>query len=388
MLNKLRLLTPGPTPLPEEVRLAMARDMIHHRKAEFLPIMGQVREGLKYLFQTSQEVMPLAASGTGAMAAAVSNLFSPGEKVLCVEGGKFGERWSEICAMQGQTPLRLPVEWGRGVDPQAVKQALDADASIAGVCVQASETSTGVLHPVKELAKVTAGRNTLLVVDGISAVGISPCPMDAWGIDCLLTGSQKGLMLAPGLAFIALSDKAWAKAAQVAPTNFYFQLAKEREKVLNNQTLFTSAVGLMLGLAESLRLFKEFGLENVFRKQWALTMMTRAGVSAMGLEFLAPENFTWGLTSIMLPLGVDAPKVIKAAAACFGVTLAGGQGHLKDRVIRLGHMGHVDYADVLAGLAALAEAYRGQGGFIGCPDVLERAMTAYVEALNQGFPTP
>ena len=292
MLNKPRLLTPGPTPLPEEVRLAMARDMIHHRKAEFAPVMRDVRAGLKYLFQTAQEVMPLSASGTGAMAAAVSNLFAPGQKVLCVEGGKFGERWGEICDMHGQIAVRLPVAWGQAVDPQAVRQALDADPAIAGVCVQASETSTGVLHPVRELAQVTADRDVLLVVDGISAVGISPCPMDAWGVDCLLTGSQKGLMLAPGLAFIACSDKAWAKAAMVKPANFYFQLVKEREKVAGNQTLFTSAVGLLAGLRESLKLFQEFGLDNVFRKQWALTMMARTGARAMGLELLAPESFT------------------------------------------------------------------------------------------------
>jgi aspartate aminotransferase-like enzyme len=382
MLNKQRLLTPGPTPLPEEVRLAMARDMIHHRKADFLPVMRDVRTGLKYLFQTSQEVMPLSASGTGAMAAAVTNLFAPGEKVLCVDGGKFGERWGEICGMHGQKAVRLPVEWGRAVTPEAVAQALDADPEIAGVCVQASETSTGVLHPVKELGQVTRGRDVLLVVDGISAVGISPCPMDEWGLDCLLTGSQKGLMLPPGLAFIACSDKAWAKCGKVAPANFYFQLQGERDKIMNNQTMFTSAVGLLVGLAESLKLFREFGLENVFRKQWALTMMARAGVEAMGLELLARESFTWGLTAIRMPLGVNASAVVKEASASHGVVLAGGQGHMKDQVVRLGHMGYVDFGDVLAGLAAFRAAFSASGGAVYCPDALERAMEAYGRALT------
>jgi aspartate aminotransferase-like enzyme len=381
MFNKQRLLTPGPTPLPEEVRLAMARDMIHHRKADFLPVMRDVRAGLKYLFQTSQEVMPLSASGTGAMAAAVTNLFAPGEKVLCVDGGKFGERWGEICDMHGQKAVRLPVEWGRAVTPEAVAQALDADPEIAGVCVQASETSTGVLHPVKELGQVTRDRDALLVVDGISAVGISPCPMDEWGLDCLLTGSQKGLMLPPGLAFIACSDKAWAKCGKVTPSNFYFQLQGERNKIMNNQTMFTSAVGLLVGLAESLKLFREFGLENVFRKQWALTMMARAGVEAMGLELLARESFTWGLTAIRMPLGVNASAVVKEAAASHGVVLAGGQGHMKDQVVRLGHMGYVDFGDVLAGLAAFRAAFSASGGAVYCPDALERAMEAYGRAL-------
>ena len=386
MLNKMRLLTPGPTPLPEEVRLAMARDMIHHRKPAFLPIMQEVRDGLKYLFQTSQEVMPLSCSGTGAMTAAISNLFAPGEKVLYVDGGKFGERWGEICDMHGQKTVRLPVEWGQAVDPQAVKAALDADPSITGVCVQASETSTGVFHPVKELGLVTRGRDVLLVVDGISAVGISPCPMDDWGLDCLLTGSQKGLMLPPGLAFIACSDKAWAKCATVAPSNFYFQLQGEREKIVKNQTMFTSPVGLLVGLRESVKLFREFGLENVFRKQWALTMMARAGALAMGLELLARDHFTWGLTAIRMPLGVDGSAVVKTAANDYGVVMAAGQGHMKDQVVRLGHMGHVDFGDVLAGLAAFRAAFAAAGGYVGCPDVLDQAANAYASAIESGPP--
>jgi aspartate aminotransferase-like enzyme len=386
MLNKMRLLTPGPTPLPEEVRLAMARDMIHHRKPAFLPIVQEVRAGLKYLFQTTQEVMPLSCSGTGAMTAAISNLFAPGEKVLYIDGGKFGERWGEICDMHGQKAVRLPVEWGQAVDPQAVKAALDADPSIVGVCVQASETSTGVLHPVKELGQVTKDRDVLLVVDGISAVGISPCPMDDWGLDCLLTGSQKGLMLPPGLAFIACSDKAWAKCAKVKPSNFYFQLLGEREKISKNQTMFTSSVGLLVGLSESVKLFQQFGLDNVFRKQWAMTMMARAGASAMGLDLLAKDHFTWGLTAIRMPLGVDGSAVVKAAANDYGVVLAAGQGHMKDQVVRLGHMGHVDFGDVLAGLAAFKAAFTASGGYVGCPDVLDKTMKAYAQAMQSGPP--
>jgi aspartate aminotransferase-like enzyme len=386
MLNKPRLLTPGPTPLPEEVRLAMARDMIHHRKPEFSAIMAEVQEGLRYLFGTSQAVMPLCASGTGAMAAAVTNLFSPGEKVLCIEGGKFGERWGEICAMHGQQVRKLSVEWGQAVSPRAVRQALDADPTIAGVCVQASETSTGVLHPIKQLGEITRERDTLLVVDGISAVGISPCPMDAWGLDCLLTGSQKGLMLPPGLALLSLSEKALAKAGSVKPAEFYFQLLAEREKVLKNQTMFTSAVGLILGLRESLRLFRDFGLDNVFRKQWALTMMARVGTQAMGLEPLAPQNFTWGLTAVLLPLGVDSSAVLRGASADHGVVLAAGQGYLKERVVRIGHMGYVDFGDVLAGLTAFRRAFERAGGYVGSDNALERAYEAYEQALETGPP--
>jgi aspartate aminotransferase-like enzyme len=386
MLNKLRLLTPGPTPLPEEVRLALARDMIHHRKQDFVRVMERIQPGLQYLFGTAQQVLPLSCSGTGAMHAAVTNLFAPGEKVLVVEGGKFGERWREIAESQGLAVTSLVTENGHAVTAGAVREALDADPAIAGGLVQASETSTGVLHPVRELGTVTRDRNVLLVVDGISAVGISPCPMDAWGVDCLLTGSQKGLMLPPGLALLALSARAWDKVRAVGPKNFYFNLLAERDKSLANQTLFTSPVNLLQGLAVSLDLFREQTLEGVFRKQWALTAMTRAGAACMGLELLARTHFTWGLTSIRMPAGVDSSLVLKAAAERCGVVMAGGQGELKKSVVRLGHMGHVDWADVLAGLHALKVGLAAAGGHSAAKSYLEEAMAAYDEALEEDIP--
>ena len=252
MLHKPRMFTPGPTPLPERVRLAMAADIIHHRKPPFKAVMAEIQTGLGELFGTEQPVLPLTSSGTGAMAAAVSNLFSPGEKVLVAEGGKFAERWSEISRSCGLAPVSLKVELGHGASPSAIAAALDADSDIRGVLVQHSETSTGVQHPVEGIAAVTRTRPALLVVDGISAVSITPCPMDAWGIDCLLTGSQKGLMLPPGLALIALSERAWRKAEGVTPNNYYFNLRKERDANKIGQTSFTPAVSLLVGLAESL----------------------------------------------------------------------------------------------------------------------------------------
>lgn len=386
MLNKTRLLTPGPTPLPEEVRLAMARDMIHHRKPGFTAVLAEVQQDLRALFETAQPVIVLAASGTGAMNAAVTNLFAPGEKVLCCQAGKFGERWLDICRLHGQIPVELSAPWGDPIEPEAVRAALDADPAIRGVCVQASETSTGVLHPVRELAEITRKRDVLLVVDGISAVGISPCPMDAWGLDCLLTGSQKGLMLPPGLSFVALSERAWARAATIKPGCFYFQLVGERDATLKGQTMFTPAVSLIVGLHESLKLFREFGRENVFRKQWALTAMVRTGVEAMGLSPLARRNFTWGLTSVRMPRGVSASAVAKNAVNVYGVVLTTGQGHQKDQVIRIGHMGHVDFGDVLAGLAAFRRSYERAGGYVGSDDALEKALAAYEQALEFGPP--
>jgi aspartate aminotransferase-like enzyme len=383
MHHKTRLLTPGPTPLPEEVRLALARDMLHHRKSEFMGIMASVREGLKYLFGTAQEVLTLSASGTGAMTAAVNNLFAPGDRVLVVEAGKFGERWSAIASSRGLEVVALPLPWGTAVQPKHIDASLARWPDIRGVLVQASETSTGVRHPIAKLGKLLARRNVLLVVDGISAVGVSPCPMDEWAIDCLVTGSQKGLMLPPGLAFIALSQRAWARVEQVRAKDFYFDLLREREKQAGDQTLFTSAVNLIMGLQVSLNRFREQGLKEVFRKQWALTMMARAGVEEMGLAPLAREHFTWGLTSVQLPVGVDGQKVLAMAAERYGVLMAGGQDRLKGRIVRIGHMGHVDYADLFAGLYALRQSIVALGGFSGSRDYLEKAGAAYERGLER-----
>ncbi|MCG8529690.1 MAG: alanine--glyoxylate aminotransferase family protein [Desulfovibrionales bacterium] len=381
MLNKNRLLAPGPTPVPERVRLALAQDMIHHRKPEFKAIMARVQERLQKLFCTTQPVMSLACSGTGVMTAAVTNLFARGEKVLVIEAGKFGERWGEICEASGIAVERLEYDWGQAASAEAVANMLDMHPECKGVLIQLSETSTGVLHPVDEIAGVTKDRDVLLVVDGISAVSISPCAMDEWGIDCLLTGSQKGLMLPPGLGLIACSDKAWKKAEQVVPSCFYFDLKAEKQKILQDQTVFTTPVNLIVGLDESLAMFEETGFDVVFAKQWALTMMARTACAAMGFELFAKNNFTWGLTSVLMPDGVDAGEVLAHAKEHFGVILAGGQAHMKGRLVRIGHMGWVDWADLAAGLHALAESVKACGGTV-AQGYLEKGLAAYHSALN------
>ncbi|MDE7242019.1 alanine--glyoxylate aminotransferase family protein [Desulfovibrio sp.] len=384
MFNKVRLLTPGPTPLPERVRLALAQDMIHHRKREFAEIMRRVQEKLRLLFGTEGPVLPLSCSGTGAMTAAVYSLFEPGDKVLVVEGGKFGERWRNIAASRGLAVASLRVPWGEAVRPEDVAAALDADPSFKGVLIQVCETSTGVLHPVRQVADLMVGREALLVADGISAVGISPCPMDEWKLDCLLTGSQKGLMLPPGLALLALSPRAWKKAEATRPGCFYFDLPRERDNVLKGQTLFTTPVNLIVGLDASLDLLLENGLELVYAKQWALTMLVRAGTKAMGLSPLAREHFAWGLTSVWLPEGVNGGDVLRLAMEDWGVCMAGGQDQLKGRIVRIGHMGWVDWADALAGLYALDRGLIDMGGYSAARDYLETAMAAYRGALEAG----
>lgn len=382
MLNKPRMLTPGPTPLPENVRLAMAQDMIHHRKAEFKGIMEETQKNLRLLFGTALPVIPLASVGTGAMTAAVTNLFAAGETVIVIEGGKFGERWTEIATHSKLNVITLKVEWGKSVSVDAVAKILAEHPEAAGLFVQCSETSTGAMHPVREIAALTRKTNTLLVVDGVSSVGISPCPMDEWGLDCLLTGSQKGLMLPPGMSLIALSDRAWKKAETLTPSCYYFDLIAERKNILQNQTRFTTPVSLIIGLHKSLEMFMETGLETVYRKQWALTSMVRAGVKALGLELYAEEGYAWGVTSIKLPAGVDGQALIAHAAKEYSVIFAGGQDHLKGRIVRMGHMGWVDFGDVCTGLFVLAESLRACGGYSACRDYLEQALSAYQHALQ------
>ncbi len=396
MLHKHRLLTPGPTPIPSRVRLRMAEEMVHHRKSAFIKALQELQPKLQTLFGTSTPVLTLSSSGTGAMTAAVHGLFNKGEKILVVDAGKFGERFTQIGNVRGLEVQTLSLPWGTTVNAQHIEEILDKDSSITGVLVQSSETSTGALHPVQEVAKITRNRNVLLVVDGISAVGISPCPMDAWGIDCLLTGSQKGLMVPPGVSLAALSERAWAKAESVPQDCFYFNLPKEKAKILGGQTLFTSPVSLLLALDESMNMLfeqadsPEQALTKLYSKQWALTMMTRTGIAALGLTPYVKENFTWGLTSVLLPQGIDGTKVVSLAAQNHGVILAGGQDHLKGRIIRIGHMGWVDYADICAGLYALAKSLEEAGGYSASRSYLEQALAAYQTALTvpAGSPIP
>jgi aspartate aminotransferase-like enzyme len=242
-----------------------------------------------------------------------------------------------------------------------------------------------VQHPVAEIAAITSGTPALLVVDGISGVGITPCPMDDWGLDALLTGSQKGLMLPPGLALLAFSERAWEKAATITTANYYFNLLEERKNIRKNQTNFTPAIGLLLALNAGLDLFMDAGPDNIFRKQWALCRMARTGVEAMGLSLFAVEHPAWGVTSVSLPPHIPAAQVLDIAASRFNVILAAGQGECKERVVRIGHMGWIDWGDLSAGLHALAEACKSLGAAINSAGYLEQALAAYREAWERGY---
>lgn len=359
---KRYLLAPGPTPVSPEVLLAMAKPVIHHRAPEFAELFGEVREGLKWLFQTKNDVLILASSGTGGMEGAVANFLSPGDRALVVNGGKFGERWGKICKTFGAHVTEIKVEWGHAVDPQAVADVLKKDPAIKAVYVQASETSTGVAHDTKALAEVVRTcEGTILVVDAITALGVFDIQTDAWGLDVVVTGSQKALMLPPGLAFVSVSEKAWQVAEKARNGAFYFDLKKERASQVNNQTAYTPAVSMVVGLQEVLRTLKAEGLDAVFARQERLAHAMREGVKAAGLSLFPKMSPSNALTAICAPDGVDGQAIYKNLRVQYGITAAGGQDHLKGQIFRIAHMGYTDTFDVIMSLAAIEMVLKSLG---------------------------
>jgi aspartate aminotransferase-like enzyme len=352
---KMYLMTPGPTPVAPETQLAMAQPIIHHRSPQFMDILAEVRDGLKYLFETEQEVLIFTATGTGAMEGAVANTLSAGDTALVVDGGKFGERWTELCNVYGVKVNRLPVEWGRAVDPREVAKSLDANPDIKAVFVQANETSTGVQHPVQELTAVTQNRpGTILVVDAISALGGYPLPMDEWGIDVLVAGSQKAMMLPPGLAFAALSGKAWEFVKKSTLPKYYFDFSKQLKSQGKNQTPYTSPVSLVLGLQEVLAKIRKHGLEKIYAHNRRLSAATKAAMAALGLSLYSKDYASVVLTAVEAPAGVDGQKVV-AELRKKGIWIAGGQAQAKGKIFRIAHMGFIDTVDLLGTIGGLEE---------------------------------
>jgi aspartate aminotransferase-like enzyme len=377
---KQYLLSPGPTPIPNEVELAMSETMIHHRTPQFNKVFEEARRGLKKLFGTKNDVIIFASSGTGAMEAAVANLFSPGDKVLVVNGGKFGERWLNIANAFGLNPIDLKVEWGRAVKVAEVEKQLKAQPDIQGVLIQASETSTTVLHPVKEIANLTKG-GPLFLVDGVTAVGVVSVPVDEWGIDVLVTGSQKALMLPPGLGFIALSDRAWDRTKKAKLPRFYFDLNLERKNQQKGSGAFTPAVSLIFGLRASLSMMEREGIEQVYARHARMCRATRAAATALGLRLLAPDSPSPAVTGIFLPDGIDADKVLQYLRDRMNVTLAEGQDQLKGKVIRIAHVGYMGAFDVVTAIAALEMALRKFGAEIPFGRGVAAAEEVLMEAL-------
>jgi aspartate aminotransferase-like enzyme len=354
-MKKYQLMAPGPTPVPPNVLLAMAQPMIHHRTPEYEQLFVEVRSGLKRLFRTSQDVVPFTSSGTGAMEAAVVNTLSSGDTVLVLRAGKFGERWEEICRAYGIAAVPLIAPFGHTVPAERVAAALSEHPEARAVLMQHSESSTGVLHDVEGVAAVTRRSEAILIVDAVSSLGIAALEMDAWGVDVVVAGSQKGLMLPPGLSFCALSDKAWAHAKRSRLPKYYFDVTAERAAVARNEAHFTPAVSIVLGLREVLRMLETEGLDNAVRRHERLARATRSGVEALGLELFAKARPSPALTAVVAPRGVDSEKVLSTYSTSHNITIAGGQGEMKGVVFRLGHMGYVGEFDVVTALAALEQ---------------------------------
>jgi aspartate aminotransferase-like enzyme len=360
---KRRLFTPGPVPVPDRVRLAMAQPILHHRAADFIPLFQACRQGLQRIVQTESPVLIFASSGTGAMDAAVSNLLSPGDHALVVRGGKFGERWAEICQAYGVRTTCIDVEWGTAVDPAQVERALDEHPDISAVYVQGSETSTAVRHPVREIAEIVRrSDDRLMVVDAITAVGVYDIPMDAWGLDVVVSGSQKAFMMPPGLAFMGVSERARHFVERSSCPHYYFNLAKELKALPTDQTAWTPAVGLLFGLAEALQIIlEEVGLERTWERTEKLAHATREALCAIGLELLAPDAPSPACTAVRVPQGVDGPALRTHLRDQLGYTLADGQGALKGKIFRLAHLGYFDRFDTIACIAAIEMALAAVG---------------------------
>ncbi|OGD30361.1 MAG: class V aminotransferase [Candidatus Aminicenantes bacterium RBG_13_63_10] len=381
MIKKSYLLSPGPTPLPEEVLAAAAEPLIHHRTPEFSSLFLEVVEGLKYVFGTKEEVYILTCSGTGAMEAAVVNVLSPGDKVLSISGGKFGERWARICRAYGLEVREIVLEWGRDFPKQKLAAELGSAPGIKAVFATLSETSTGALFDIQGYSEVVSRTEALLVVDGISGLGAAPCPMDEWKVDVLISASQKSFMSPPGLAYISLSPRAWTMAEKAELPRFYFDLRKARISLAEKTSPWTPAISLILQQKKALERIKSMGLEDLIEHHRILADAVRAGVRALDLELLAekPGNI---LTAVKVPPGVDGRTLVKTMQSRFGVIIAGGQDPYKGKIFRIAHLGYMGGFDVITALSALEMtlsglkySFRAGDSLRAAQDVLEEKWT-------------
>ncbi len=357
MKDKLFLMIPGPTPVPETVLLAMAKHPIGHRSGEFEAILKYCYDGLKEVFQTKNDVFIYAASGTGAMEAALSNLINEGDKVLSLVIGNFGNRWAKIAKSLGADVQTIDKAYGETVSVEELKAVLDADVNkeIKIVTMTHSETSTGAKNDIQALCKLVQEHGALSVVDGVTSVSAMEVKMDEWGIDVLVSGSQKGFMIPPGLSFLAASDKAYAVYEQCKHPSFYFDWAAHRKAVRNNTTPYTAAVNLIFALQAALEMLKEEGMEKIYARHKKHALAIRSAIRAMGLKlFVEDDNkASYSITSILPPEGISVPDIRSGLKKGYDIIVANGQNDLKDKIFRMGTLGFVSERDVLTAIASL-----------------------------------
>ncbi|MHB1653911.1 MAG: pyridoxal-phosphate-dependent aminotransferase family protein [Desulfitobacteriaceae bacterium] len=356
MLNKPYLMVPGPTAVPERVLQAMHRPMINHRGPQYEEMFLRVTEGLKRIFKTTNDVLTFPAAGTGALEAAVVNILSPGDRVLSVSTGVFGDRFAEIAVRFGARVEKVECIWGEAVKPEVLGQRLaeDSGRDIKAILVTHNETSTGVTNNIKALAEARGDHPALILVDAISSLGAIDLDMDAWGLDVVITGSQKALMIPPGLGFIALNERAWAAQANAQMPKFYWDALAIKKSLAKGQNPYTPPVSLLFGLEESLRCIEEEGLENVFKRHITLREVLRAGLKVLELELLADDSAASAtVTAVKVPEGIEGKRIQKLMREKYGITMAGGQKKLENKIFRVGHVGYVALTDILVTLATL-----------------------------------
>ncbi|MCD6415068.1 MAG: alanine--glyoxylate aminotransferase family protein [Planctomycetes bacterium] len=360
-MKKNYLFTPGPTMAPHEVLLAEAAPMIHHRTSQFSAILEEVVEGLQKLFGAEEPVYIVMGSGTAAMEAAVANVCSPGDKVICAPAGKFSERWADICRAYGCEVVNIELEWGQSPTPEQVEAAIARNPDARAIYLTQSETSTGAYTDIEPIAELTRRSDALLAIDAITGIGVHPCKMDEWGVDLVTSGSQKGCMMPPGLGFIAVSPRSWETIEACSSPRYYLDLLAMRKGWAGgSQTPFTPAISLVQALRRALRMMMDEGLENIHARHARLAEAARAAVRALGLQLVADSPVN-GVTAAYAPEGIDTKKLVPLMRDKYGVQIAGGQGHLKGKIFRIGHMGYVSEEDMLVAIAALEKGLKEMG---------------------------
>ena len=360
MIKKYYLLSPGPTPIPDEVLTAAAVPIIHHRTPEFSQIFMETSEGLKYVFQTEQDVFILTSSGSGAMETAVVNTLCAGDKVICLNGGKFGERWGKICRAYGVEVKEIVLEWGEPFTKEQLATELEAQPDTKAVFSTLSETSSGTVYDIQGYGEVVGGTDAVLVVDGISGLGATPCPMDEWKVDIMVAGSQKSFMIPPGLAYIAFSPKAWNLVEKSTLPKFYFDAQAAKKNLGKKTTPWTPAVTLIIQQKKALEIMRSMGLDKLFEHHRVLGDATRAGVKAVGLELLSkrPGNI---LTAIKVPSGVDGVQFVKLMQGKYNAYIAGAQDPHKGEFFRIAHLGYMGGFDIITALSAMEMTFQELG---------------------------
>ena len=383
MPDKRYLMTPGPTPVPPQVLDAMGQPIVHHRGPDFVAVLERCLARVKEVFRTDQDVLLFTASGTGGMESAIANLCSPGERVVVVSAGYFGERWAQIAAAYGAEVDELRYDWGEAPPADDLAARLDELGGATAVLLTQSETSTGVVADVQALAAAAKERGTLVVVDAVSSLGAVPCETDAWGLDVVVSGSQKALMTPPGLALVSVSEAAWDVRAGATSPRYYFDWERTRSGQEKLDVAFTPAVPVIIGLDVALGMLLEDGLETVFERHVRLGRACREGAKAMGLELFSPdEDRSAVVTTIRAPEGIDSGELVLTLRDRFGITLAGGQGPLKGKVFRIGHLGYYDVFDITTALAGVELALAEAGAEIERGAAVSRALDAYQEPVR------